>query len=56
MASAIIQTHALIKRLTALLRTDLVVIERPVKDQLTIRLTSMPAAAVVIIAAPVELV
>ncbi len=85
MASAIFDTHAFIKRMTAagmpieqaeiladeharllgeqlatkqdvaLLRSDLVVMEQRVKDQLTIRVGSMLAAAVAIIAALVKL-
>ena len=85
MASAIFDTHAFVKRLTAagmpveqaeiladeharllgeqlatkqdiaLLRTDLVVLEQRVKDQLTIRVGGMLAAAVAIIAALVKL-
>ncbi len=85
MASAIFDTHAFVKRLTAagmpieqaeiladeharrlgeqlatkqdvaLLRSDLVVMEQRVKDQLTIRVGSMLAAAVAIIAALVKL-
>jgi hypothetical protein len=56
MATAIIQTRAFVKRLTALLRTDLVVIERRLEDQNTIRLTGMLAAALAIIATLVKLV
>jgi hypothetical protein len=85
MASAIFDTHAFVKRLTAagtpieqaeiladehvrplgeqlatkqdvaLLRSDLVVMEQRVKDQLTIRVGSMLTAAVAIIAALVKL-
>jgi len=85
MASAIFDTHAFVKRLTAagmpveqaevladehahlpgeqlatkqdvaLLRTDLVVLEQRIKDQLTIRVGGMLAAAVAIIAALVKL-
>jgi hypothetical protein len=85
MASAIFDTHAFIKRLTAagmpeqqaeilaeeharmlgeqlatkqdiaLLRADLVALEQRIKDQLTIRLGGMLAAAVAIIAAAVKL-
>ena len=85
MASAIFDTHAFIKRLTAagmpvdqaavladeharllgeqlatkqdvaLLRSDLVVLEQRIKDQLTIRVGGMLAAAVAVIAALVKL-
>ena len=85
MASAIFDTHAFVKRLTAagmpveqaevladeharllgeqlatkqdvaLLRSDLVVLEQRIKDQLTIRVGGMLAAAVAIIAALVKL-
>jgi hypothetical protein len=85
MASAIFDTHAFVKRMTAagmpmeqaeiladeharllgeqlatkqdvaLLRADLVVLEQRVKDQLTIRVGGMLAAAVAIIAALVKL-
>ena len=85
MATAIFDTHASVKRLTAagmpveqaeiladeharllgeqpatkqdvvLLRADLVAMERCIKDQLTIRLGGMLAAAVAIIAALVKL-
>jgi hypothetical protein len=84
MASAIFDTHAFVKRLTAagmpapqaeiladeharllgeqlaaeqdvtLLRTDLVVLEQRIEDQLTIRVGGMLAAAVAIIAALVK--
>jgi len=39
----------------ALLRADLVAMEQRIKDQLTIRLGGMLAAAVAIVAAPVKL-
>jgi hypothetical protein len=85
MATAIFDTHASVKRLTAagmpveqaetladeharllgeqpatkqdvvLLRADLVAMEQRIKDQLTIRLGGMLAAAVAIIAALVKL-
>ena len=85
MATAIFDTHAFVKRLTAagmsveqaeiladeharlpgeqlatkqdmaLLRADLVAIEQRIKDQLTIRLGGMLAAAVAVIAALVKL-
>ena len=85
MASAIFDTHAFVKRLTAagmpveqaevladeharllgeqlatkqdvaLLRSDLVVLEQRIKDQLTIRVGGMLAAAVAVIAALVKL-
>jgi len=85
MASAIFDTHAFVKRLTAagmpveqaevladeharllgeqlatkqdvaLLRSDLVVLEQRIKDQLTIRVGGMLAAAVAVMAALVKL-
>ena len=85
MATAIFDTHAFVKRLTAagmpveqaeiladeharllgeqlatkhdiaLLRADMVAMEQRIKDQLTIRLGGMLAAAVAIIAALVKL-
>ena len=85
MASAIFDTHAFVKRLTAagmpeqqaeilaeeqarliderlatkadlaVLRSDLAALEQRLKDQLTIRLGTMLAAAVVIVGAPVRL-
>ncbi|MGH6944745.1 MAG: DUF1640 domain-containing protein [Geminicoccaceae bacterium] len=85
MASAIFDTHAFVKRLTAagmpeaqaeilaeeqarliderlatkadlaVLRTDLIALEQRLKDQLTIRLGGMLAAAVVIVGGLVKL-
>jgi hypothetical protein len=85
MATAIFDTHAFVKRLTAagmpveqaeiladeharllgeqlatkhdiaLLRADLVAIEQPIKDQLTIRLGGMMAAGIAIVAGLVKL-